>query len=132
MSAVIVALAGVMRIWSKLAGSPVALKVTGEPDSEPLVAVRVLEPAVVPRVQLPTVAMPAGVGRLREAGCGAAARGHGESDAHATDRVVVGVRDEDAGGGADGRAHDHRLRVAGVRSDLRGRTGRAGGTEGHR
>jgi len=37
---------------------PVALKVTGEPLSEPLVAVRVLELAVVPRVQLPTVAMP--------------------------------------------------------------------------
>ena len=37
---------------------PVAVKVTGEPVSEPLVAVMVFEPAVVPRVQLPTVAMP--------------------------------------------------------------------------
>ena len=44
--------------WVALPAVPVALKLTGEPVSEPLVAVRVLEPAVVPRVQLPTVAMP--------------------------------------------------------------------------
>ncbi len=37
---------------------PVALKVTGEPLRPVLVAVRVLAPAVVPKVQLPTVAMP--------------------------------------------------------------------------
>lgn len=37
---------------------PVAVKVTGEPVSDPLVAVSVLVPAVVPSVQLPTVAMP--------------------------------------------------------------------------
>ena len=37
---------------------PVAVNVTGEPDSVPLVAVIVLEPTVVPSVQLPTVAMP--------------------------------------------------------------------------
>ena len=38
--------------------APVAVKVTGEPVSPGLVAVRVLAPAVVPSVQLPTVAMP--------------------------------------------------------------------------
>jgi len=37
---------------------PVALKVTGLPESDPDVAVRVFEPAVALRVQLPTVAMP--------------------------------------------------------------------------
>ena len=34
------------------------MKVTGEPLRDPLVAVSELEPAVVPSVQLPTVAMP--------------------------------------------------------------------------
>ena len=38
---------------------PVAVKVTGEPERPLLVAVSVFVPAVVPRVQLPTVAMPA-------------------------------------------------------------------------
>ena len=38
---------------------PVAVKVTGEPLRLPLVAVKVLAPAVAPSVQLPTVAMPA-------------------------------------------------------------------------
>ena len=37
---------------------PVAVNVIGEPVNEPLVAVIVLEPAVVPNVQLPTVAIP--------------------------------------------------------------------------
>src|SRR5207237_1276984 len=37
---------------------PVATNVTGLPDSEPEVAVSVLLPALVPRVQLPTAAMP--------------------------------------------------------------------------
>ena len=37
---------------------PVAVNVNGEPVSEPLVAVSVFEPAVVPNVQLPTAAMP--------------------------------------------------------------------------
>jgi len=37
---------------------PVAVKVTGLPESDPDVAVRVFEPAVALRVQLPTVAMP--------------------------------------------------------------------------
>ncbi len=37
---------------------PVAVKVTGEPERPLLVAVSVFVPAVVPRVQLPTVAMP--------------------------------------------------------------------------
>ena len=37
---------------------PVAVKVIGEPVNEPLVAVIVFDPAVVPRVQLPTVAIP--------------------------------------------------------------------------
>ena len=37
---------------------PVAVNVTGDPVSDPLVAVMVLDPTVVPRVQLPTVAMP--------------------------------------------------------------------------
>ena len=37
---------------------PVAVNVTGLPWSEPDVAVRVLVPAVLPSVQLPTVAMP--------------------------------------------------------------------------
>ena len=37
---------------------PVAVKVTGLPARPAEVAVRVLGPAVVPRVQLPTVAMP--------------------------------------------------------------------------
>src|SRR5438067_180388 len=37
---------------------PVAANVTGLPDSEPEVAVSVLLPAVVPRVQLPTAAIP--------------------------------------------------------------------------
>ena len=37
---------------------PVAVNVTGEPVRLPLVAVRVFDPAVVPSVQLPTVAMP--------------------------------------------------------------------------
>jgi len=46
------------RIWVAVPAVPVALKVRGEPVRLPLVAVRVLEPAVVPRVQLPTVAMP--------------------------------------------------------------------------
>jgi len=36
----------------------VAVKVTGLPDRVPDVAVSVLLPAVVPRVQLPTVAIP--------------------------------------------------------------------------
>lgn len=40
------------------AAVPVAVNVTGEPVSEPLVAVRVFAPAVGPKVQLPTVAMP--------------------------------------------------------------------------
>ena len=34
------------------------MNVTGEPVSDSLVAVTVFEPAVVPNVQLPTVAMP--------------------------------------------------------------------------
>jgi hypothetical protein len=38
---------------------PVAVKVTGEPLRLPLLAVRVLAPAVAPNVQLPTAAMPA-------------------------------------------------------------------------
>src|SRR5437868_3938517 len=37
---------------------PVAVKVTGLPESDPELAVRVFEPAVAPNVQLPTVAMP--------------------------------------------------------------------------
>ena len=37
---------------------PVAVNVTGEPDSDPDVAVIVLLPTVVPRVHEPTVAMP--------------------------------------------------------------------------
>ena len=37
---------------------PVAVNVTGEPTMLPLVAVNVFDPAVVPNVQLPTVAMP--------------------------------------------------------------------------
>ena len=37
---------------------PVAVKVTGEPVRDPLVAVKVFEPTVVPNVQLPTVAIP--------------------------------------------------------------------------
>ena len=37
---------------------PVAVKVTGEPVRPVLVALSVFVPAVVPRVQLPTVAMP--------------------------------------------------------------------------
>ena len=37
---------------------PAAVNVTGEPARLPLVAVIVLDPTVVPRVQLPTVAMP--------------------------------------------------------------------------
>ena len=41
-----------------VAAVPVAVKVTGEPASDPLVAVRVLAPAVVPSVQLPAVAIP--------------------------------------------------------------------------
>lgn len=39
-------------------GVPVAVKVTGEPDSAPEVAVSVLDPAVVPSVQAGDVAMP--------------------------------------------------------------------------
>ena len=39
-------------------GSPVAVKVTGEPVRPAHVAVRVLAPATVPSFQLPTVAMP--------------------------------------------------------------------------
>jgi len=37
---------------------PVAVKVSGEPVRDPLVAVSVFVPAVVPRIQLPTVATP--------------------------------------------------------------------------
>src|SRR5436853_2422578 len=37
---------------------PVAVKVTGLPESDPDVAVRVFEPAVALNVQLPTVATP--------------------------------------------------------------------------
>ena len=37
---------------------PVAVNVTGEPARLPLVAVNVLDPTVVPSVQLPTAAMP--------------------------------------------------------------------------
>ena len=37
---------------------PVAVNVTGEPARLPLVAVIVLDPTVVPSIQLPTVAMP--------------------------------------------------------------------------
>jgi hypothetical protein len=37
---------------------PVAVKVSGEPVNDPLVAVSVLLPGTGPRVQLPTVAMP--------------------------------------------------------------------------
>src|SRR5690606_2632884 len=44
--------------WDAAAGVPVALKVTGLPPRLPEVAVRVFAPAVLPRVQLPTVAMP--------------------------------------------------------------------------
>jgi hypothetical protein len=39
-------------------GIPVAVNITGEPDKEPDVAVSVLEPAVVPRVQAGEVATP--------------------------------------------------------------------------
>lgn len=39
-------------------GVPVAVKVTGDPDSDPDVAVTVFEPAVVPSVHVPAVAMP--------------------------------------------------------------------------
>jgi hypothetical protein len=48
------------RTWSFVAvpGVPVAVKVAGEPVRPALVAVRVFGPAAVPRVQLPTVAMP--------------------------------------------------------------------------
>ena len=44
--------------WSSVPAVPVAVKVTGEPDSPLPVAVRVFVPAVVPSVQLPTVAIP--------------------------------------------------------------------------
>jgi hypothetical protein len=37
---------------------PVAVNITGDPVSEPLVAVIVFDPAIAPNVQLPTVAMP--------------------------------------------------------------------------
>ena len=52
---------GVLRIrvkWSSAPAVPVAVKVIGEPDSPVPVAVRVFVPAVVPSVQLPTVAIP--------------------------------------------------------------------------
>ena len=39
-------------------GVPVAVNVTGLPESDPDVAVNVFEPAVAPSVQLPTVATP--------------------------------------------------------------------------
>lgn len=39
-------------------GTPVAVKVTGEPDNDPEVAVSVFEPAVVPNVHAGDVAMP--------------------------------------------------------------------------
>ena len=45
-------------IWVAAPAVPVALKVSGEPVRPALVAVSVFAPAVVPRVQLPTVAMP--------------------------------------------------------------------------
>ncbi len=59
-SAVMVALAGVSVdcVASAAPAVPVALKVTGEPARPMRVAVRVLAPALVPKVQLPTVAMP--------------------------------------------------------------------------
>ncbi len=59
-SAVMVALAGVSVdcVASAAPAMPVALKTTGEPVRPPLVAVRVLAPAIVPSIQLPSVAMP--------------------------------------------------------------------------
>jgi hypothetical protein len=54
------ALAGDMLITvgAETAAVPVAVNVTGEPVSDSVVAVSVFDPAVVPRVQLPMVAIP--------------------------------------------------------------------------
>ena len=49
----------VIRSCAAAAGVPVAVKLTGLPPSVPEVALRELLPAAVPRVQLPTVAIPA-------------------------------------------------------------------------
>lgn len=46
------------RIFVAAPGLPVAVNVTGDPVSDPDVAVRVFDPAVVPRVQAGDVAMP--------------------------------------------------------------------------
>ena len=45
-------------VGADVAAVPVAVKVTGEPVNVPFVAVSVFDPAVVPSVQLPTVAIP--------------------------------------------------------------------------
>lgn len=53
-----VGLEGEMDVIAGLDAVAVAVKVIGEPDRDPLVAVRVFAPTVAPRVQLPTVATP--------------------------------------------------------------------------
>ncbi len=50
-----------LRVGTAIGGAiciPVAVKVSGEPVRPPAVAAKVLVPAVVPSVQLPTVAIP--------------------------------------------------------------------------
>ena len=49
---------GVITSFVAAPATPVAEKVTGEPVRPTLVAVKVFDPAVVPSVQLPTLAIP--------------------------------------------------------------------------
>ena len=108
-----------------------AVKVTGEPPKLELVALSVFAPAAVPRVQLPTVAIPEASMIALSAGDRAAAQLHGERDGHAGDRVVVVVDDEHA------RRDRHRGSPCTVWplpafiAILLRRAGDAGGGEGH-
>ena len=86
-------------LLSALAGPAVAVavKVTGLPEtpSAPTVACRAFGPALLPSVQLPTVAMPSvpvGGGR---AGHAAAAARHGERHRHAGHGRAAGVAHDD-------------------------------------
>ena len=109
---------------------PVAVKVSGEPVRPGLVAVSVLAPAVVPSVQLPTVAMPDALVVADAPVTEPPPEATAKVTATPATGLLVGVGDEHARRGGDGRAGGRRLVVAGVHGDRRGAAGEAGRGEG--
>ena len=119
-------LPSLMAMVAAVAAVPVALKVTGEPVSEPLVGGQGVGARGSAQSPAPDRRDARGVGRGRATGQRAAAGGDLEGDANAGDRVAELVFHDDARGGRDRRADRGRLVVAGVDGD----GGRGGGADG--